>query len=86
MVERAWAETSGRTLWTTDGVAGLTFDGERVTRAEEGGAAAGVSGVVLREEAEELGDSDFADGLFLSLREFELAEGEAEFAAGEFVA
>lgn len=41
----------------------------------------------MREDAEELGDSEFADGLFLLVREFEFGEGEVvvgEFATGGF--
>jgi hypothetical protein len=43
----------------------------------------------LREGAEALGDSDFAEGLFLFVREFEFGEGEVvvgEFVAGELAA
>jgi len=43
----------------------------------------------LCEDAEGLGDSDFAEGLFLFVREFEIGEGEVvvgEFVAGELAA
>jgi hypothetical protein len=45
---------------------------------------------VLREEADGLADSDFAEGLFLLVREFEFGAGEAgivvsELASGKFV-
>jgi len=48
--------------------------------------AAGEGGVTLREDAEGLGDSDFAEGLLLFAREFEFGEGEVvvgAFVAGE---
>jgi hypothetical protein len=53
-----------------------------------GGAAAGEGEATLREDAEGLGDSDFAEGLFLFVREFELGVGEVvvgEFATGGFM-
>jgi hypothetical protein len=37
----------------------------------------------LREDAEGLGDSDFAEGLFLFVREFEFGEGEAGIVVSE---
>jgi hypothetical protein len=81
MVERDFSETCGRTLRMMDGDAGLTFAGACVTSTAEGGGAAGADGVVLREETDGLGDSDFGDGLFLLMCEFVVAE----FSSGEFL-
>jgi hypothetical protein len=52
----------------------------------EDAVAAGAAGVVLRAEADGVGASDFADGLFLFVREFEFAEDESESVAGELAA
>ncbi len=41
---------------------------------------------MLREDANGLADSGFAEKLFLFVREFEFAEGEAEFVEGELAA
>lgn len=81
MVERDFSETCGRTLRMIDRDAGFTLAGACVTSAAEGGGAAGADGVVLREETDGLGDSDFGDGLFLLMCEFLVAE----FSSGEFL-